>query len=171
MNSGKKFLNEAYQAIYQNDFQKAINSFKKAISCEPNNASYYYKLSITHSRNGEIIEALQAAQKACELSNNQTYFYHLQILQAKDLVLFAANKIDKGIISEEVENILIQAKNLDPLNIEAYLLLGIYYGERKIYLDAIREIDLALKLDTFNQHAKQLKQHYIKLYKEGDDNG
>ena len=167
MSLGRKFLDEAYYAIYQNDFQKAIILFKKAIDCEPSNALYYHKLSITYSRNDQIIEALQAAQKACELSNNQIYYYHLQIIQAKNYIKQASNKIDDRIYSEEVERLLILAKNLDPLNIEAYLLLGIYYGEKGIYSNALKEINLALKLDPSNQHAKQLKQNYIILYKEG----
>ncbi len=171
MSSGRKFINEAYNAIYQNDFQKAIIAFHKAIKCEPTNASYYYKLSITYSRNGDIKTALKAAQKACDLSSdNQTYIYHSQILQAKNLVLLSANKIDEGIFSEEVEKMLIQAKNLDPLNIEACLLLSIYYGESKMFINAIYEIDSALKLDPFHQYAKQLKKYYIKLNKEGEYN-
>lgn len=169
MSSGIKFINEAYKAIYQNDFQKAIIAFQKAIKCDPSNASYYYKLSITCSRNSDIKTAIEAAQMACDLSpNNQTYTYHLQILQAKNLVLLAANKIDEGIFSEEVEKMLVQAKNLDPLNMETYLLLSIFYSEGKMFLEAIYEIDSALKLDPFHHYAKQLKKYYIKLSKEGE---
>ncbi|KXG43620.1 tetratricopeptide repeat protein [Tepidibacillus infernus] len=168
MSSGRKYLLEAYHAIFQNDFQKAIDAFNKAIRCEPTNASYYYKLSITYSRNGDMKEAIEAAKKACELQYNLTYRYHLQILQAKNLVMVAADLMKKGILTEEIENILIQAKTLDPLNIEAYLILGIYYGEKQRLPQAIKEFNMVFGLDPFHQQAKELREYYSKLYKEGD---
>lgn len=170
MEAGKKFIDKAYSAIYKNDFQKAILEFHKAIKLEPTNASYYYKLSITYSRNGNIKSAYKAAQKACELaSDNQTYMYHLQILEVKNIVLISAKKINEGIFSEEVEKMLIQAKDLDPLNIEVYLLLSIYYGEMRKFLNAIYEINSALKLDPFHQYAIQLKKYYLKSNREGEN--
>ncbi|OEG00329.1 hypothetical protein BHF71_00005 [Vulcanibacillus modesticaldus] len=170
MSSCKSYLKEAYKAIYQNDFQKAILAFKKAINCDPTNASYYHKLSITYSRNGDMKEALAAAKKAYELSQNQNYRYHLQILQSKNLVLLAAEKIDKGIFLKDVEKMLIHAKTLDPLNIDAYFLLGIYYGETKLYSKSIKEFNLLLNLNPYHQKARQLKEYFIKLYQEGEKN-
>lgn len=164
MCSGKDFIKEAYYAIYQNDFQKAIYNFKKAIKCEPNNASYYYKLSITHARNGEITDALEAAKKAHELqANSQIYRYHLQILQSKYLVMIAVDRLKQGKGNDQIEEKLLQAKKLDPLNIEACLLLGIYYGEKGLINKALKEFNHVLQLDPNNKEAKKLKAYYIKL--------
>lgn len=170
MCSGKFYLKEAYHAILQNDFQKAIDAFEKAIKCEPTNASYHYKLSITYSRNGDMIEALKSAKKAAELQpNNRIYRYHLQILQAKNLVVFAAYEMQNGILSVEVEKSLLQAKTLDPLNIEAGLLLGLYYGERGQLDLALNEFNQILNLEPVNKDAKQLKDYYLKKYQKGDE--
>lgn len=171
MCTGRSYLKDAYQAIFENDFNKAIEAFKKAISYEPENASYYFKLSITYSRNGEVSEALVAAKKANELQPDfQIYRYHLQILQSKNLVLKAADEMKKNNLTSEVEELLIQAKNLDPLNIEAYLLLGIYHGENKSLNLALKEFNLVLNLQPLNQQAKVLKDYYIKNNEEGDKN-
>ncbi len=166
---GKTYVKEAYHAIFENDFQKAVAAFKMAISCEPDNASYYYKLSITHSRNGDINEALEAAKKASELlPQNQTYRYHLQILLSKNLVISAAEKMRSGMIEEEIEETLIKAKKLDPLNIEAYLLLGIYYGEKRNLSRGLKEFERALHIDPHLQQAIHLKKYYLSLYQKGD---
>jgi len=172
MSSGKTYLKEAFYAILQNDFQKAIDSFNKAIECEPDNPSYYHKLSITYSRNGEIKEALKAAETAHKLQpKTQIYLYHLQVLQAKNLVLHAAKAIENDDLNEEIEAMLIQAKKLDPLNIDAYLLLGIYYGEQGLLNFALKEFNSVFNLEPFHQQARQLKEYYINLYQEGGKNG
>lgn len=169
MCSGKGYLKEAYYAIFQNDFLRAIEAFKKAIRCDPTNAAYYYKLSITYSRNGAIKEAIKTAKKACEFQpHNQTYRYHLQILQAKNLVIMASEKIKNDLFTNEVEELLIQAKKLDPLNIEAYLLLGIYYGENQLLNQALNEFNQVFILDPYQSQAKNLKDYYLKLYQEED---
>lgn len=171
MSAGKTYLKEAFYAILQNDFQKAIDSFHKAIECEPNNASYYHKLSITYSRNGNIKDALKAAETAHKLQPKvQTYLYHLQILQAKNLVLQAAKAFETE-LSDEIETILVQAKKLDPLNIDAYLLLGIYYGEQGLLNFALKEFNSVFNIEPFNQQARQLKEYYINLYQEEGKNG
>lgn len=168
MSSGRIYLKDAYNAIYENDFQKAIEFFKKAISCEPTNASYYYKLSITHSRNGEIKEAFKAAQMANELQpKSQLYRYHLQILQSKEIVLKVSEQMKNGTLTNELEELLNFAKQLDPLNIEAYLLLGIYYGEKNELRLALRELNYILNLDPYNQEARHLKKYYINLNNKG----
>ena len=81
MYTGRDYLEEANYAIFQNDSESAIEAFKKAIELEPTNASYYYKLSITYSRNKDMKNALDAAKKEVDLQhNNQNFLYHLQIL-------------------------------------------------------------------------------------------
>ena len=171
MCSGRVYIKEAYHAIFQNDFNKAIEAFKKAIHCEPTNALYHHKLSITHSRNGDIREAIAVAQKALELQpNNHTYSYHLQILQSKHLTIIASDKLKRGMLNKEILELLNQAKNLDPLNIEAYLLLGIYYGEKKLFNSAMNEFSHVLNIEPVNTKARVLMEYYLHLYQEGGKN-
>lgn len=170
MSAGRKYIKDAYQAIYENDFQKAIIAFQKAIDCDPENALYHYKLSITYSREGNMKEAINSAKKACQLSQNQTYKYHLQILLAKNNVFLAKSKIDTGILTSDIEKMLIQAQKFDPLNIEAYIVLGIYYGEKKLYELSFKEFELAQKLDPFSKYTNYLKEYYNQLNQKGEAN-
>lgn len=165
MCTGKAYIREAYHALFQNDFKKAVEAFKKAIRCEPNNPSYHYKLSISHARNGDISLSLEAAEEAVRLEpDNQTYRYHLQIIQSKYIVLTAMNLMRKHLLTYEVEQMLIRAKNLDPLNMEAYLILGIYYGETHFLTKAIKEFNKVLQLDPAHKQAKSLLDYYLNKY-------
>ncbi|MFV9510672.1 tetratricopeptide repeat protein [Tepidibacillus sp. LV47] len=169
MSSGRSYIKAAYDAIFQNDFQKAIELFKQAIRCEPNNASYYYRLSITYDRSGFMKKAIETAKKACELEpENQGYRYHLQILQSKNLVYVAADLMRHNIFTKEIKEILIQAKKLDPLNIGAYLLLGIFYGETNALHLSLKEFNSVFYIQPYHLQAKQLKEYYLNLYQEGD---
>ena len=169
MSKGRNYIDAAYGAIFQNDFHKAIEYFKLAIRNEPNNASYYYRLSITYDRSGFMKKAIDTAKKASELdSENQTYRYHFQILQSKNLVLVAADLMSKKILTKETKELLLQAKKLDPLNIEAYLLLGMYYGETKALHLAIKEFNAVFYIQPYHIQAKQLKEYYLNLYQEGE---
>lgn len=168
MCTGRSYLKEAYNAIYQNDFNKAIEAFNNAISCEPRNASYYFKLSVTYSRSGDVKKALEASKQAYELQPEiQLYRYHLQILQSKNMVLVAADKMKKGNLTLEIEELLTHAKNLDPLNMEAYLLLGVYFAEKKYLKKALKEFNQVLNLEPQNQRVNELKTYYINRDKDG----
>lgn len=167
MFTGRDYLDEAYYAIFQNDFERAIKAFKKALELEPTNATYYYKLSITYSRNKDLKNALDAAKKAYELQpNNQTFRYHLQIIHSKNLLHNAIVNMKKGPLSKEDEKMLNQSKKLDPLNLEAYLLLGIYYGEKDLFNKAINEFNSVLKIEPQNSRAIKLRNYYINLSQE-----
>jgi len=169
MCSGRNFIDAAYDAIFQNDFHKAIELFKQAIRCEPDNASYYYRISMTYDRSGFMKKAIKNAIKACELEpENQNYRYHLQILQSKNLILVAANLMKKNMFTKETKEMLLQSKKLDPLNIESYLLLGIFYGETKDLTRALKEFNTVFYIQPNHIQAKQLKAYYLNLNQEGD---
>ena len=169
MSMGRSYIDAAYDAIFQNDFHKAIEFFKLAIRSEPSNASYYYRLSITYDRSGFMKKAIETAKKALELDpDNQTYHYHFQILQSKNLVLAAADLMKKKKHSKDIKDMLLQAKKLDPLNIEANLLLGIYYGEAKALHLAIQEFNAVFRIQPYHIQAKELKEYYHNLKQEGD---
>ncbi|TCS84156.1 tetratricopeptide repeat protein [Tepidibacillus fermentans] len=169
MSTGRSYIDAAYDAIFQNDFHKAIELFKQAIRCEPNNASYYYRLSITYDRSGFMKKAIETAKKASELEpENQNYRYHLQILQSKNLVLVAVDLMRRNIFTKETKGMLLQAKKLDPLNIDAYLLLGIFYGETNALELSLKEFNSIFFIQPYHLQAKQLKDYYLNLYQEGD---
>lgn len=129
--NGEYHIRKAYESILDADFEKAIAHFKEAVECEPHNAAYHYKLSMTYARSAKLRLALEHAERACELDEaEQEYRYHYQQLRAKQLVqqseqclaLDRADKVDACLL-------LKQAIQLDPLLMEAYVLLASTYLE------------------------------------------
>lgn len=150
---GETAIKKAYESILKHDFERAIAWFEEAIALDPECAAYHYKLSITFARSNKLDKAIDHAMQAVRLDpEDEHYSFHLQHLQAKQLI-FQAEKL-----FEELDErlwlavaLLQQAVELDPLSIEAFLLLGIAFyhlGEYSLAVKAMKEL---LKLDP--QHA------------------
>lgn len=154
---GETCLRQAYEAIYQGDFEAAIDWFGRAIALEPDNASHYYSGSITCARSGKLALAMNYALKAVELNPEEpSYRLNLKTIQAKHRIaearqLLAAPNPD---VDRSVQ-LLRDAARHDPLSAEARLLLGILYrmrGEHALALESLRD---ALLLDPGLEEAKR----------------
>ncbi len=162
---GKKQIQKAYESILDNDFERAIEWFERAIKLEPRNAEYCYKLSITYARSGKLQSALTYAKRACSLEpEHETYRFHLHHLQALDFVRHAEKLADAGGLKRLnlAIRLLREAVAKDPLCLEAHLLLSAVYAEKgdfKRSATAIREV---LKLNPQHEAAKG----HIERYKE-----
>lgn len=159
---GEDFIKKAYESILSNDFEQAIDHFERAIALEPANASYHFKLSVSYARSNRLQKALEHAELAIELDlERQEYRAHHQHVQAK-LWMQSAEKAlqqDPALPHEAVFD-LNRAIELDPLSIEAYLLLGISYSELGDFFQAIQAIREALKLDPQHAAANKLMNDY-----------
>lgn len=166
--NGKDKIKKAYESILEHDFEQAINWFEQAVQLEPGNAAYHYKLSITYARSNKLVSALQHANKACQIEPmHREYRFHLQHLQAKDLIYKAEKYFDhtEGHLRKAI-SLLQQAVSLDPLALEAFLLMGLAYAELNEYNVAVQKIKEVLKLDPQHDIAeKLLKQYQKKLQK------
>lgn len=160
--NGEDQIQKAYESILSQDFDKAIEWFEKAIIAEPNNAAYHYKLSITYARSNKLSNAIEHASKATQLEqDNQVYRYHLQVLHARELVDKARRQLSAQ--SEHAERAIFLLKEaivLDPLAIEAYLILGEAFAFRKDYGRAYQTVMEAVRLEPNHELAKQQAARY-----------
>jgi tetratricopeptide (TPR) repeat protein len=155
--NGEQCLQEAYEAIYRGDFESAESWFLQAIEREPNNASYYYKASITCSRNGKLSSAMAFAGKALELEPwRPAYAFHYQTLQARCRIAEAEKMLSQSPPgAEEAVLKLREAASLDPLSAEARLYLGIAYRLLPDLQRAAASLKEALQLDPQLEEARR----------------
>lgn len=158
MDSDRK-IRKAYESILGNDFEQAIDWFEQAVEEQPDNADYHYKLSITYARSNKLDKALDHAEQACRLDGrNRKYFYHLQHLQCRACVREAEKCLEQSGQIHLAVSLLQKATALDPLAVEAHLLLAAAYLELNECDKAVRAAREALKLDPQNRMAKKLHQ-------------
>lgn len=157
MGAGEHFIKKAYQAIFQQDFEQAIDHFKKAIAVEPANASFYYRLSITYARSNKLMEAIEQAEKALSLDEeNVSFKYYLDALYSRYLSQQAFSFIKNGENLEQTIEFFNRAISLNPLNVEAYILLAVALQKSGQKKDAEQVILKALRLDPHHQDLRQL---------------
>lgn len=150
-------IQKAYQSILDHDFEKAIEWFEKAVMLQPQNADVRYRLSITFARSNKLQRALEEAQESVRLEpENEVYQYHLQTLNAKQLV-YEAEPYFGGSVEElyKAVALLNAAVKMDPLSIEAYLLLAEAYAGLDDYLLAIKQAQEVLRLDPNHELGKR----------------
>ena len=162
---GKPYIQKAYESIIQQDFEQAIDWFEKAVADEPNNAWYRYSLSITYARSNKLDKAMKYATEACMLApQTDNYVLHLNTLKAKELLL----QVEKWLYKDhprmsDCESLLEYAIQLDPLCLEAHLMLAIAYGLQERYNKAVQILVEALKLDPQHAEVKQLLADYERM--------
>ncbi|MBP1961934.1 tetratricopeptide repeat protein [Paenibacillus aceris] len=160
--NGENQIQKAYESILSQDFEKAIEWFEKAIAAEPNNAAYHYKLSITYARSNKLSSAIEHASIAAQLEEeNEAHRYHLQVLHARELVEKAQRQLSTQ--TEHAERAIFLLKEaivLDPLAIEAYLILGEVFAFRNDYGRAYQTVMEAIRLEPNHELAKQQAARY-----------
>lgn len=157
MNPGKEFIKEAYRAIFQKDYQKAIELFKKAISRDVTNPNYYYKLSITYARNNNLEDAMATIQQAIQLNpNNAVYRQHQAFLEGRILAKDALSKMRKGEEMSVILPLLEQSIELDPINTQSRLLYAVLLKKQGMVDEAADALQELLALDPCHRDAKEL---------------
>ncbi|WP_158602173.1 tetratricopeptide repeat protein [Cohnella endophytica] len=155
---GETCLRQAYDAIFQGDFELAVHWFGQAIALEPDNAAYLYSGSITCARSGKLALALAYARKAAQLQpDNQAYSLNLRMIESRQRIsdvrqLLAAPVPD----IEACVEMLKEAAQLDPLSADARLILGILYRMQRNYKQSLESLRDALQLEPQNEEAKRL---------------
>ncbi|MBB3109311.1 tetratricopeptide (TPR) repeat protein [Paenibacillus phyllosphaerae] len=151
-------MKKAYESILNGDYEQAIAWFEQAIELEPNQAAHHYKCSITCARSGKWQKALSHALQAVQLDEaKEEYRFQLQTVQAKLLVTEAEAKLG---LSEPDTDAAIEklktAAKLDPLNVDALLLLGAVYASLDCYDEAADFAKEAMRLDPMHSAAIRL---------------
>ncbi|WP_235941366.1 hypothetical protein [Paenibacillus puerhi] len=160
---GEFAIKKAYESILQHDFEQAVRWFELAIAIKPDCASYHYKLSITYARSNKLQKAIRHAAQASALDpQDEHYSFHLQHLQAKAL-LVQAERLFEDEDSERLwlaVSLVKRAAEMDPLSLEAFLLMAIAYARLDEYHLAIRAVKELLKLDPAHSIGIRLLSEY-----------
>ncbi|MBM7564518.1 tetratricopeptide repeat protein [Paenibacillus sacheonensis] len=152
-------IKKAYEAILSGDFELAIQRFEEAIELEPDNGAVYYKCSITCARSGKWQKALHYAEQAVLLdSGHEEYDYHLQTVRAKAMVSEAEQLLSQSspVKTDQALSMLIEASRMDPLNMEALLLLGTIYASLRRYDEGAAYAREAVRLEPEHAAARSL---------------
>lgn len=155
---GETCIRQAYEAIFQGDFERAIEFFRQAMELEPDNASYAYRASITSARSGKLGLALEYATRACELVPDELqYELNRRTLEAKQLAAFAyADLSSEPPAVDKALDFAAKAAELDPLSVEARLLLGIGFRMQGRYREAVSSFRETLSLEPNHNEALRL---------------
>lgn len=154
---GESCLRQAYEAIFQGDFEQAVAWFGQAIAAEPDNASFYHKGSITCARSGKLVLALAYAAKAVELEPDEpVYRLNWNVISAKRSVLEARQLLaEQPPDLDRIAGLLRSAAACDPLSAEARLLLGFVCRLQGDYGSALNALRDAHLLDPGNAEIKR----------------
>ncbi|CAH1218315.1 hypothetical protein PAECIP111893_04393 [Paenibacillus plantiphilus] len=154
---GDSSIKMAYEAILNGDFEQALARFEEAIALEPDNGDHYYKCSITCARSGKWQKALYYAEQAAALDPDQEERrYHLRTVQSMVLVMDAESLLTKNRQEEKAIALLREAITLDPLNLDALLILGAACLASKRYDEAAVCAREAIRLDPEHSAAQRL---------------
>lgn len=166
--NGEEGIRKAYESILNGDYEQAVAWFKRAIEAEPDNADYHYRLSITYARSNRLDKAIEHGMRAVRLApDEQLYAFHLGHLKARDLICQAETLIgQEGTQLYLAVALLKEAISLDPLSVEAHLLLGLAYGGLQEYALGIQAFKEALRLDPHNVTAADLLKDYSMRWNE-----
>lgn len=162
------YIRKAYAAILKQDYEQAAGWFSLAVDREPDNASHHYRFSITLARSDKLTRALAHAEKAVQLDPDApAYRMHLNRLLARELMLEAEELLvpkERAGMTTAIGK-LKRATELDPLSVEAWLMLAEacrMAGRTAAARQAVRN---ALKLNPAHREAGAL---YGQLQQPGD---
>lgn len=153
------YIRKAYEAIVNQDYEQAAEWFEKSVKQEPDNASFHYRYSITLARSDKLAKALEHAERAAALEpDSAAYRMHLNMLFARQLLREADGLLAENEAATLVSAIgkLEEAARLDPLSVEALLVLAVAYRRKGRLHDARCAVADALKLDPEHREANEL---------------
>jgi len=168
------YIRKAYEAIIGQDYNRAADWFAKAVDEEPDNASHHYRYSITLARSDKLAKALEHAERAAALDpDSAVYRLHLNRLTARRLLaeadgLLAENRADAA---EAAVAKLKEATRLDPLSVEALLVLAEACRRTGRPDEAARAVRDALKLDPAHREALALDKALRNMNPERSETG
>jgi len=124
---------------FQNDHNKAIEYYSKAIELEPNNAKYYYNCGISYFKLKEYSKAIEYYSKAIELEPDNTIYYFNRGISYSWLNEYEKTNED---ISKAIE--------LEPDNAIYYFNRSMSYSWLNECEKAIEDISKAIELEPDN---------------------
>lgn len=168
---GKIKVGKAYESILYGDFEQAIYWFEQAMEDEPDNAEYPYRCSISCSRSGKWVKALEYARRAVRLDpGHSKYAYQLGMVESRWLTVQAARLLESDSPDYAAAcGLLEQAYGRDPLHTQALLLLAAAYDKQGRHSEALHALGQILKLEPGHAEAGRLHEEKLKETGELDD--
>ena len=178
------------QSLGKKDWPKSLNHFTKATKTFPEYYEAYYHLGLTQTNLGHLDEAMQAFQKAVDLSGGRYawanfgvgYVLYLQgKARAAETVLRRGLEVDNNspdghvILGmallrldnpDEAEKCAREALLRNPNFAQAYLLLADAAGQRRNYREQLQGLETYLKLEpngAASERARQVRDVVQKL--------
>ena len=156
----------------------ALKAYKKAINADPNSAQPYQRLGCVYRSLGKPKDALRAFQKGAQIApdNALGHFYlgrlffemgrnedakiELALASNKDpqmvdaIVLMAVIKKNEGDVGGAIE-LLKNAIKISPDSFAAHANLGNIYIDRKLWPEAMREFQEAVRIDDTQAESRR----------------
>ena len=139
--SSNDLLEEGKTYYNNEEYDKAIEIFKKAIELNPNDDDCWRWLGNSYSKNGQIEEAIKSHLKATELNQNKGVNWSM----------LGSSYLING-QKEEAIKYCLKATELNPDNELNWLWLGISYYENGEYQEAIQSLLKAVELNPDNSN-------------------
>ena len=135
-----------------------IESYKKAIKIDPDNANNYVFLGFAYRKSDMYREAIESYKQAIKIDPNDATNYSLS----------GDAYIELGMYEEAIDA-CIQAIRIDPDFGAAHLILGVAYSESGMYKEAIKSYKQAIEINPNDAEAyHNLGNAYLKsdIYRE-----
>ncbi len=127
------FFDKAQKFFEENDFERAIIHYKKAIELEPKDANLFNNLGTAYAKKNDLLGAEQAYQTALGLNRS----HKVALLNASQVL------IQRGFY-RKAEHWLKRLKALYPQEAAIYPLLGVAYFHRGKYLSSVQAYEKVL---------------------------
>ena len=136
--SGSSYFELGVLYRENNNFDDAINSFKKSIEMNPKHSMAFYELGIIHEQKKDFDEAIKNYTESLRIKENAEAFQNLGVCYLKN-----------GMLKEAYRN-LTKAMMLNPNKYTIYNNLGAVLERNNNYDTAIQMLEIGIKLNPKN---------------------
>ena len=135
----RPYANLGYAYLNSADYDRALETTRKAIDLDPKLAIAYENLSVIYQKRGDLNQAVQAGQRAIELDPSLSIAYH-----SLAGIYFENKQYDKA---EETYKIFIQEFPYFP---GVHSLLALTYAAQRKFDKAIEALEWELRVNPFH---------------------
>jgi tetratricopeptide (TPR) repeat protein len=137
-------LELAMSSLKAGQVQDAIEQSQKAVAMQPGNAVAYLTLGRAYMQNGDFVKAADALTHTAQLQPEIETYYSLAIC-------WLSTKTPEG--NKRAEEVFGQMKAMAGDSGSLHVLFGRAYRDAEMMSDAVREFQVAIKLDPATPHA------------------
>ncbi len=149
------YYNLAFNYVQMEDYDNAVEMFKKCITLEPNNPYAHKDLGVLYLKMNCYEWALDEMLEAIKLEDDVSEFYY-----SLGVCYLMLSEVEKS------KTALLKAIELNPDDVDALAFLGNVYTQQNDYENAYKYLNMAIKKDPGNYLAQNhLAKYYFKIEK------